>query len=92
MECSNKREQEILIEISLKGEKDKIKEFLENNNLKKSDIDLAIRKCLFKFIKNKINYYECIKELFKQADLNYCNPDFENTNIFLVVNIFKYET
>ena len=85
MECSNKREQEILIEISLKGEKDKIKEFLENNNLKKSDIDLAIRKCLFKFIKNKINYYECIKELFKQADLNYCNPDFENTNILMAI-------
>ena len=85
MECSNKKEQEILIEISIKGEKDRIKEFLENNSLKKSDIDLAIRKCISKFQRNKVNHYECIKELFKHADLNYLNPDFENTNILMAI-------
>ena len=87
MECSNKKEQEILLEIAEKGQKEKIKTFFEAYTPKKSDIDLAIRKCISKFITNKINYSESIKELFKHADLNYSNPEFENTNILMEICI-----
>ena len=84
MESSNKKEQEILMEICEKGQKDRIKLFLENYIPKILDIDLAIRKCISKF-KTKPDYYEILKELFKYADLNFCNPNFDNTNILMEI-------
>ena len=85
MECSTKKEQEILFDIAEKGQKEKIKAFFETYSPKISDIDSAIRKCISKFQPNKTNYYESIKELFKHADLNYCNPEYENTNILMEI-------
>ena len=83
MECSNKKEQEKLMKICQNGEIEEIKKFFENNSPKKSDIDKAIRKCIRNFKISNLNYNESIKELFKHADLNYCNPDFDNKNILM---------
>ena len=84
-ECSDKKEQEDILKMSENGENEKVKLFFENNNPEKLVIDNAIRKCLNKFRSNKINYCETIKELFKHADLNFCNPEKKNQNILMAI-------
>ena len=84
-ECSNREEQKILLELSENWQKEKLKIFFENYNPKISDIDLAIRKCINKFKKHNINHDETLKELFKHADINYCNPDFDSSNILMLI-------
>ena len=93
-ECSAKEEQENkfflsdalnlqLINISINGKYDQLKVFLEKYSPNKAEIDLAIRKCLYKFKSSDINYCKTLKELFKHADLNYCNPIFDNSNLLM---------
>ena len=93
-ECSNKEEQEIefslsdelnfqLINLSKDGKYVQVKIFLEKYSPNKAEIDLAIRKCLYKFKTNDFNYCETLKELFRHADLNYCNPIFDNSNLLM---------
>ena len=93
-ECSAKEEQENkfflsdalnlqLINICINGKYDQLKVFLEKYSPNKAEIDLAIRKCLYKFKSSDINYCKTLKELFKHADLNYCNPIFDNSNLLM---------
>ena len=95
-ECSNKEEQENqfslsdelnlkLIELSKNGKYNELKIFLEKYNPNKAEIDLAIRKCLKLFKRSDKNYYKSLKELFKHADLNYCNPTFDNSNLIMQI-------
>ena len=93
-ECSIKEEQENdfslsdelnfqFINISKNGKFEQLKIFLEKYSPNKAEIDLAIRKCLYKFKKSDINYCNTLKELFRHADLNYCNPIFDNSNLLM---------
>ena len=95
-ECSNKEEQENqfslsdelnlkLIELSKNGKYNELKIFLEKYSPNKAEIDLAIRKCLKLFKRSDKNYYKSLKELFKHADLNYCNPTFDNSNLIMQI-------
>ena len=93
-ECSTKEEQENkfflsdalnlqLINLSINGKYEQLKIFLEKYSPNKAEIDLAIRKCLYKFKSSNINYCNTLKELFRYADLNYCNPIFDNSNLLM---------
>ena len=93
-ECSAKEEQENkfflsdalnlqLINLSINGKYEQLKIFLEKYSPNKAEIDLAIRKCLYKFKNSNINYCNTLKELFRHADLNYCNPIFDNSNLIM---------
>ena len=92
-DCSIKEEQEDqfslsdelnlqLMRISEYGKIKELKIFLEKYTPNKFEIDLAIRKCFYRF-RNNNDYCETIKELFKYADLNYCNPTCNNSNLLM---------
>ena len=96
MDCSVNEEQEKqlalspelnlkLLNISKDGDYNKLKEFLEENTPNKFEIDLAIRQCLYKFKSNRENYCETIKLLIKHADLNFCNPTFDGSNLLMSI-------
>ena len=93
-ECSVKEEQENqfslsdelnlkLLKLSELGKYDELKVFLEKYSPNKMEIDFAIRKCIYKFKNNSINYCKSIKELLNYADLNYCNPACNNSNLLM---------
>ena len=94
-DCSIKEEQEDqfslsdelnlqLMRISEYGKIKELKIFLEKYTPNKFEIDLAIRKCFYRF-RNNNDYCETIKELFKYADLNYCNPTCNNSNLLMSI-------
>ena len=85
MECSNEEEQENLLRLSENWETKELKIFFEKYSPKISEIDFAIRKCICKFHRNIKKHLETMKELFKHTDINYCNPNFEYTNILMLI-------
>ena len=105
-ECSSNEEQEnqfslsnelnlTLLYLSKNGKYDELKIFFEKYNPNKLEIDLAIRDCLYKFRSSDVNYCKTIKLLFKHADLNYCNPTFNNENLLMNIcakaNIYLFD-
>ena len=71
-----------LLRTSEAGKYENIRKLLQNHEFSVEIIDLAIRQCLDKFITNK-NYEESIKLLFSYGNLNYVNPNENNSNILM---------
>ena len=74
-----------LFELSRNGNYNELKIFFEKYIPNKLEIDLAIRNCLNKFKSERVNYCETMKLLFKYADLNFCNPTFNGSNLLMKI-------
>ena len=81
-----------LLRTSEAGKYENIRRLLQNHEFSEEIIDLAIRQCLDKFISYKNisnknisneNYEESIKLLFSYGNLNYLNPNYNNSNILM---------
>ena len=72
-----------LLNLSENAKYNKLKDFIEKNNPNKTEIDLAIRKCLYKFKSENNDYCETMKLLFKYADLNFWNPIIDRNNLLM---------
>ena len=73
-----------LFRTSEAGKYENLRRLLLNHNFSIEIIDIAIRKCLNNYKKNN-NYEESIKLLFSNGDLNYINPNENNSNILMIL-------
>ena len=71
-----------LIRTSEAGKFEDIRRLFQKHVFSIEIIDKAIRKCLNKLVLNQ-NYEESIKLLFSYGNLNYLNPNEENSNILM---------
>ena len=71
-----------LFRTSEAGKYENIQRLLKNHEFSVESIDFAIRQCLDKF-KSNPNYEETIKLLFSYGNLNYINPNDNNSNILM---------
>lgn len=75
-----------LFRTSEAGKTENLKRLLLNHDFSIEIIDIAIRKCLNKFNSNKNNNFEeTIKLLFSYGDLNFINPNENNSNILMIL-------
>lgn len=72
-----------LLENSKTGNFSKISEFLQKNNFSEKEIDEAFRTLLTNYKKEKERYYASFKSFIKYTNINYQNPDHENTTILI---------
>ena len=70
-----------LLENSKTGNFSKISEFLQNNKFSEKEIDEAFRTLLLNYKKEKDTYYASFKKFIKYTNINYQNPEHENTTI-----------
>ena len=74
-----------LFRTSEAGKYENLRRLLLNHKFSQEIIDVAIRKCINNYNKNKNNYEESIKLLFSNGDLNYNNPNENNSNILMIL-------
>ena len=74
-----------LFRTSEAGKYENLRRLLLNHKFSQEIIDVAIRKCINNYNKNNNNYEESIKLLFSNGDLNYNNPNENNSNILMIL-------